>query len=133
MSSDANLTLTFQLKRVGAWPVAEVTLGPVFTVASRPVSSLLVPTKSVPRLQPGRVASLRAGLRSSAVASRSNSRRVASAPAASRSVAVRSASRGLRQARLCRAGHLPNISLVPTPVSDAPSLRLGSGAAQLKR
>lgn len=133
MSSDANLTLTFQLKRLGAWSVAAVTLGTAFTGASRAPSTFQAPSRSAARLQLGRVASLRAGLRSSAVAFRSSSLLGSSRSAVSRSVAVRSASRGLRQARLCRAGHLPNISLVPTPVSDAPSLRLGSGAAQLKR
>jgi hypothetical protein len=133
MNSEPNLILTFPRKRRGAQSVACVVRRAVFTAASRPVSSFLIPSRSAALLQLGLVASLRAGLRSPAVAFRRCSLRVASAPAASRGVAIRSASSGLRYAGLCRSARLPNNSLVPTPVTDAPSLRVGSGAAHLKR
>ena len=58
---------------------------------------------------------------------------VASLRAVQRGAAARSDSTGLPQARLRRSGQWPNDSLVPTPVTNAPSLSVSSGAACLKR
>jgi hypothetical protein len=39
----------------------------------------------------------------------------------------------MRRLRLCGSGAVPNNSFEPTPVTPAPSLRVGGGAAQLNR
>jgi hypothetical protein len=59
--------------------------------------------------------------------------RVASRIAVQRGVAVRSVNSGVIAARLLRPASLPNNSLEPTLETTATSLRVGSGAAQLKR
>jgi len=48
-------------------------------------------------------------------------------------VVVRPESSGLHPSHLSWSDRLPNNSLVPTPVTNALSLRVGSGAAHLKR
>jgi hypothetical protein len=53
--------------------------------------------------------------------------------AVQRGVAVRSVSSGLFAARLLRPASLPNNSFEPTLETPATSLRVGCGAAQLKR
>lgn len=129
MGAERRIILTFPRKRHGAQFVVGIVGRAIFTGASRPVSSFVVPLRSAALLQPRRVASLRAGLRSSAL----GSLRVASAPAVSRGVAFQSASAGLCHARLSLQARLPNNSLVPTPVGNATHLRVGGGAARLNR
>ena len=67
---------------------------------------------------------------------RSSSRRsggIASAFASRRCAVVRSEGPVASGVRLCWSARLPNKSLVPTPVTNAPSLRSSRGAAHLRR
>jgi hypothetical protein len=59
--------------------------------------------------------------------------RVASSFEACRCSVVRTQIAGSLQARRCRSAGLPNKSLVPTPVTNAPLLSSSRGAAQLRR
>ena len=129
MSTEPHRSLTFPRKRPGAESAHPLRAAALCPLASQ-LRSFVVATVSgiAPSSEVG-VASLRALLRSS------SRRRVRAASrfVVQRCVAVRSVSSGLHPARLLLPASLPNNSLEPTPVSNAPSLRVSSGAAQLKR
>ncbi len=129
MSTEPYRSRTFPRKRNGAASVRVARAAATCAVASRLRSSSSARLSYIALSGAVGVASFGAGLRSS-----SRRRvRVASRFAVQRGVAVRSVSSGLCPARLLRPASLPNNSLEPTLVSTAASLRVGGGAAQLKR
>jgi hypothetical protein len=129
MSTERHRDLTFPRKRHGAGSVGQQPAGPLRCVASQLRSSSPVVSPASVVCKGGRVAFIRAGLRS-ALRRRC---RVASTVAAYGRVAVRSESSGLSAGHCLRVGRWPNNSLEPTPVVNEPSLSVGSGAAQLSR
>jgi hypothetical protein len=129
MISERHHLLTFPRKRHGAASSGTVTVGAFPSVGSRLVSSSseALSASAVPAL--GRVALFRAQLCSSL----RRSVRGVFPVITEHSVAVRLERAGLSPAHCFQFGRLPNNSLVPTPVTNAPLLSVGSGAAQLKR
>jgi hypothetical protein len=129
MSSERHCILTFPRKRHGAGSALAFERRAVPTVALRLRSPSAGVFSAVPFAGFGRAASVRTQLRSSL----RRRLRVVSSLSSLRRVAVRSASAGLSPACCFQSGRLPNKSLVPTPVTNAPLLCVGSGAAQLGR
>jgi len=129
MGSERYHPLTFQLKRHGAESVGAFDRHAAIIVAPRLHPVVAAAFSGFALSRSVGAASIGSQLRSSL------HRRVRAAlpRAAHRSVAARSDNTGLSQTRIARVASWPNNSLVPTPVTNALSLRVGSGAAQLKR
>jgi hypothetical protein len=129
ISSERHHSLTFPRKRHGAtsaWTFISVV---VCGVAPQLRSPSVGTRRRIPVETAVRVPSLGAQL----CLSSCRSGRAASRVAVHLSAAARSDTPGLPPSRLRRSAQWPNNSLVPTPATNALSLSVGSGAAQLKR